>query len=124
MCPRLRRSCNLGFSQQEPSQERLSKEHPMQDRSPRWLSHLPFYYGWLIIAIGFVTMAIAVTARTAFSLLLPQGEPPALPGWLSEFDISGSMFFAVWARITRVGAAALSCAMAGCEKAPLRGPQP
>jgi len=43
----------------------------MQNRSPRWLSHLPFYYGWLIIAIGFVTMAIAVTACTAFSLLLP-----------------------------------------------------
>lgn len=32
---------------------------------------LPFYYGWLIVAIAFVTMAIAVTARTAFSLLLP-----------------------------------------------------
>src|SRR5689334_12809888 len=43
----------------------------MKDRPHRWLSHLPFYYGWLIIAIGFVTMAIAVTARTAFSLLLP-----------------------------------------------------
>ena len=32
---------------------------------------LPFYYGWLIIGIAFVTMAIAVTARTTFSLLLP-----------------------------------------------------
>jgi MFS family permease len=32
---------------------------------------LPFYYGWLIVGIAFVTMAIAVTARTAFSLLLP-----------------------------------------------------
>jgi MFS family permease len=32
---------------------------------------LPFYYGWLIIGIAFVTMAIAVSARTAFSLLLP-----------------------------------------------------
>jgi hypothetical protein len=50
---------------------RLLKEHPMKDRSHRWLSHLPFYYGWLIIAIGFVTVAIVVTARTAFSLLLP-----------------------------------------------------
>src|SRR3954454_20773661 len=56
--------------------------------------------------------------------LLPQGEPPALPGWLSEFDISGSMFFAVWAHIARGCAAALSCTMIGCEKAPLRGPQP
>jgi hypothetical protein len=36
-----------------------------------WLSRLPFYYGWLIVGVAFVTMAIAVTARTAFSLLLP-----------------------------------------------------
>ncbi len=36
-----------------------------------WASRLPFYYGWLIVGIAFVTMAIAVTARTAFSLLLP-----------------------------------------------------
>ena len=36
-----------------------------------WSSRLPFYYGWLIIGGAFVTMAIAVTARTAFSLLLP-----------------------------------------------------
>lgn len=36
-----------------------------------WALQLPFYYGWLIIGIAFVTMAIAVTARTAFSLLLP-----------------------------------------------------
>jgi hypothetical protein len=37
----------------------------------RWSSRLPFYYGWLIVGIAFVTMAIGVTARTAFSLLLP-----------------------------------------------------
>ena len=36
-----------------------------------WSLRLPFYYGWLIVGIAFVTMAIAVTARTAFSLLLP-----------------------------------------------------
>jgi MFS family permease len=36
-----------------------------------WSSRLPFDYGWLIIGVAFVTMAIAVTARTAFSLLLP-----------------------------------------------------
>src|SRR5438270_13402465 len=36
-----------------------------------WSSRLPFYYGWLIVGIAFVTMAIAVTARTSFSLLLP-----------------------------------------------------
>ncbi len=32
---------------------------------------LPFFYGWLIVAIAFVTVAIGVSARTAFSLLLP-----------------------------------------------------
>jgi MFS family permease len=37
----------------------------------RWPSRLPFYFGWLIVGIAFVTMAISVTARTAFSLLLP-----------------------------------------------------
>lgn len=36
-----------------------------------WSARLPFYYGWLIVAIAFVTLAIAVTTRTAFSLLLP-----------------------------------------------------
>ena len=36
-----------------------------------WQQRLPFYYGWLIIGIAFVTMAIAVSARTSFSLLLP-----------------------------------------------------
>jgi MFS family permease len=39
--------------------------------SHRWSSRLPFYYGWLIVGIAFVTMAIGVTARTAFSLLMP-----------------------------------------------------
>ncbi len=37
----------------------------------RWPTRLPFYYGWVIVGIAFVTMAVAVTARTAFSLLLP-----------------------------------------------------
>src|SRR5262245_29419258 len=37
----------------------------------RWLTRLPFYYGWVIVGITFVTMAVSVSARTAFSLLLP-----------------------------------------------------
>lgn len=32
---------------------------------------LPFYYGWIVVAVVFVTMAIGVNARTAFSLLFP-----------------------------------------------------
>jgi MFS family permease len=38
----------------------------------RWLAQrLPFYYGWLVVAVAFVTMAFGVSARTSFSLLLP-----------------------------------------------------
>lgn len=32
---------------------------------------LPFFYGWLIVAVAFVTMAVGVNVRTAFSLLFP-----------------------------------------------------
>ena len=42
----------------------------MPDASRPWQARLPFYYGWMVVGIAFVTMAIAVTARTAFSLLL------------------------------------------------------
>src|SRR5438309_1586169 len=32
---------------------------------------LPFFYGWLLVTVAFVTMAVGVNARTAFSLLFP-----------------------------------------------------
>ena len=32
---------------------------------------LPFFYGWAIVAVAFITMGIGVNARTAFSLLFP-----------------------------------------------------
>ncbi len=32
---------------------------------------LPFFYGWVIVAVTFVAMAIGVNARTAFSLFYP-----------------------------------------------------
>jgi MFS family permease len=35
------------------------------------LFRLPFFYGWLLVAVSFVTMAVGVNARTAFSLLYP-----------------------------------------------------
>jgi MFS family permease len=35
------------------------------------LQHLPFFYGWVIVAVAFVTMGLGVNARTAFSLLFP-----------------------------------------------------
>src|ERR1700730_2544136 len=34
-------------------------------------TRLPFFYGWLLVGVSFVSMAIAVNARTAFSLLFP-----------------------------------------------------
>ena len=34
--------------------------------------HLPFFYGWVLVAVAFVTMALGVNARTAFSLLFPE----------------------------------------------------
>jgi len=37
----------------------------------RIAQRLPFFYGWLIVAVVFVTMALGVNARTAFSLLFP-----------------------------------------------------
>lgn len=32
---------------------------------------LPFFYGWIVVGVVFVTMALGVNARTAFSLLMP-----------------------------------------------------
>ena len=48
---------------------------------------LPFFYGWALVAIAFVTMALAVNGRTAFSLFFPP--------LLAEFG---------WARSTTAGA--------------------
>ena len=38
-------------------------------QAPR--SKLPFYYGYVVIAVAFVTLGIGVNSRTAFSLLYP-----------------------------------------------------
>jgi MFS family permease len=32
---------------------------------------LPFFYGWVIVAVVFVTMGVGISARTTFSLLFP-----------------------------------------------------
>ena len=37
----------------------------------RLARRLPIYYGWVVVGVVFVTMAICVNARTAFSLLFP-----------------------------------------------------
>src|SRR5574341_427482 len=40
---------------------------PKDSTRPR----LPFFYGWVIVAVAFVTMGVGVNVRTAFSLLFP-----------------------------------------------------
>lgn len=42
------------------------------------LARLPFFYGWVVVALAFVTMGIGVNVRSAFSLLYPP--------ILAEFD--------------------------------------
>lgn len=57
---------------------------------PRLARSLPFFYGWLIIAIAFASMALAVNARTSFSLVYP----PILDefGW-DRADTAGAFSF-------------------------------
>ena len=43
----------------------------MNNSQPSVSQRRPFFYGWVVVAIGFVTMAIGVNARTSFSLLFP-----------------------------------------------------
>ncbi len=38
---------------------------------PGLARRLPFFYGWVVVAVAFVTMGVGVNARTAFSLLFP-----------------------------------------------------
>src|SRR5688500_13912029 len=50
-----------------------SRDSGLALRAPRndMPMRLPFFYGWMIVAVTFVTMAIGVNARTAFSLFFP-----------------------------------------------------
>ena len=40
-------------------------------RGPAGAARLPVFYGWVVVAVAFVTMSVGVNARTAFSLLYP-----------------------------------------------------
>ncbi len=44
------------------------------------LARIPFFYGWIAVAVAFITMGVGVNARSAFSLLYPP--------ILAEFDWS------------------------------------
>ena len=43
-------------------------QHPLLARLAQ---RLPFFYGWVVITTAFLTMALSVSARTAFSLMFP-----------------------------------------------------
>ncbi len=36
-----------------------------------FIRRVPFFYGWVVVAVAFVTMGVGVNARTSFSLLFP-----------------------------------------------------
>ena len=48
----------------------MPKDSPSTGRSS-WAKRLPFFYGWVIVAVAFITMGIGVNTRTTFSLLFP-----------------------------------------------------
>lgn len=52
------------------------------------LARLPVFYGWIIVAAAFITMAIGVNARTAFSLLFP----PILAEFQWERGLAAGVF--------------------------------
>ena len=59
---------------------------------------LPFFYGWVVVAIAFVTMGIGVTARTTFSLVFPPilaefGWERGVTAGAFSFGFIASMFF-------------------------------
>ena len=37
----------------------------------RFVRRVPVFYGWIVVAVAFISMAIGVNARTSFSLLFP-----------------------------------------------------
>lgn len=49
---------------------------------------LPFYYGWVVVAVAFVTLGIGYTARSVFSLLFP----PILDEFGWERGVTASIF--------------------------------
>ena len=63
------------------------------------LARLPFYYGWVIVSVAFVTIGVGVSVRTAFSLLFPPildefGWPRAETAAIFSVGFVTSMLFA------------------------------
>src|ERR1700737_4066384 len=58
-----RRFRSAGTSWQIPTAESNGVQSPFV--------RLPIFYGWVVVAVVFVTMGVGINARTAFSLLFP-----------------------------------------------------
>jgi MFS family permease len=67
---------------------------------------LPFFYGWVVVGVAFVTMGVGVNARTAFSLLFP----PILDEFGWERGLTAGAF-AVGFIISALGAPLLGALM-------------
>jgi MFS family permease len=52
----------------KPQVFRWLRARPLEAPNPL---RLPFFYGWMLVAVAFVTVGLGVNARTAFSLFFP-----------------------------------------------------
>jgi MFS family permease len=73
---------------------------------PRLHQRLPFFYGWIVVGVAFVTLGVGVNARTAFSLLFP----PILDEFGWERGLTAGAF-AVGFIISALGAPLLGALM-------------
>jgi len=68
-CPRI--TSGAGSCGTPTSIGTTATREPLPSPAASPLARLPIFYGWLIVAAAFVTMAVGVNARTSFSLLFP-----------------------------------------------------
>ena len=61
----------MKYGERHAREARRKRSDAMKSAPRSFYARLPFFYGWVIVAVVFVTMGVAVNARTAFSLLFP-----------------------------------------------------
>ena len=81
------------------------------------LARLPFYYGWVVVTVAFVTLGVGVSVRTAFSLLYPPileefGWPRAETAAIFSVGFATSMLITpfIGVAINRIGPAVVMAA--------------
>ena len=60
----------------------------MPSLAPVLSRHLPFYYGWVVIAVGFLTLGMGASVRAVFGLLFP----PIIEEFGWERGLTASVF--------------------------------